>query len=394
MGVGAQVNIVHGTWFGEVLGRRSDSIVVGRFQSSTDLPNQGRLVRVSIVQVLKGREAKSVLIHADDERLLAHPKLSKIYFLKRSARGTMRRLVDVVDCPTTEAESRVGLVRRLLALDNLEHGQAQAQGVKSLVVGGQHVASSWVRSILCRELERICDHAPAVFVTRDLLGLLKFRTAGLTAQEKLRLRKGILKVEAANAVGWTASRLVFKNRDSRLLFLAEHARFQQSKDAKRRREFLTRTCETFGVTAAPVLVSALNDEDSATVLIAIRLAGDIEAGACVDVLLKKLAAKSSRSVWKEVVEALGKIGHPRTVEALQKLMLHSDLGAAARTALARINSGEAALLLQDLVKKRQATGDINDPIWVQIRYLQSDAFRRDEHRRVRAARKRWRRSFN
>lgn len=383
-----------GTWLGEALTRKADAILLARFKSSTVLPQGDRLVRFDVVRVLKGSDDRSVLVHANDERLLANSKMSKLLFLKRSSRGALRSLVDVVDCPSSEVSVRTDLVNRLIQLDEMKNRNAQSFAIRELVLSAQPSNSAWVRTILCREFEKLCATSPEVFSTRDLLQLLKFGKRGLGSADQIRLRRAIHLVEKANALGWTTARLVFPNAATRRLFLEEHVRYQRTSDPKVRRQFLTQTCRAFGVTAAPILADAMAGSDLATVGVAIHLAGEIEAGACVEELRRLLGGRIAVELREKVIEALGKIGDAGCVEALGELITDQQLGDATRLALARINTGDASLMLKDLLTKRRATGNLDDPIWVQLRYLSSQEFRRDEQRRILATRKRWRRQGN
>lgn len=379
-------------WMQSAILGRCDSVVEAHVSKVSRLPAGGRLVRLTVGQVLSGSEPSSVLVMESSRRISVFRDLGKIVFLKKRPESSIRIAVDWVDLPKKDGLSRVELVSRIIAICGIGKPSLRASAMRGLVLNHLQSAHSWVRTTVIREFAELTRFHPEIFDSTAIIRLHGISRAGFGKDDERLFRGALGRVEISNAVGWTSERLVFPDSAAREKYLRQLARFEKSDDAQLRRKFLDSTLALYGRRVVPLFARFLGDHQEAIRRHCAVMLGELEAGAARKELSRRAMEDSSIDVRREALRALGKIGSVESVKILMEIAGRGKgrLCKEALTALAAINTGEAMLFLRDLARELKEDPESPAEIRWHLTYLLSPEFPKDRAAQSQKRRRKYR----
>ena len=325
---------------------------VGTVAESRVLPRGVELLQVEETDVLWGPPGTRRITVVCGAEGLAPGAGGRALFLLRLLPSGSYEAVQVSGLDDDDGPARLAAFRRYLEIESLRDPEARREALLVYLRRSVAAEKGWTRANALREYEAFSDAFRGALGPDDAAVLSRIAASERNAELRRLAQTTLDRVpgDAASRAATTTSSAGDAPAASAVDLTAFETRFADRRGGPGpRRQALSDAAQAHGALAAPLVGTALDDEDPAVRAAAATIAGDAGMTSLGGRLVERLRAEESPAVRRNLVVALG---HVRCDEAVPILGSYAGEGAAlsreAAFALARIRTPAAMERLRRL----------------------------------------------
>ncbi|NRA97632.1 MAG: hypothetical protein HRU14_15665, partial [Planctomycetes bacterium] len=157
------------SWLHGAVLDRSPLVVRAQLDSDEVLPlHEIQVTRFKVLETLKGRRRKHVLVGAAGERGGAFKDLDKVLFLKPLKSGSLHELIDIIDLTSRDSETVPATLRAYFRIAREARPAPRNRALFDLSMSNVGRQSIFATRVAFNELLRLADQAPHLFKPQHL----------------------------------------------------------------------------------------------------------------------------------------------------------------------------------------------------------------------------------